>query len=258
MWAMSTNRIAPTPWAIVGHPLEVPQARIGRRAADDELRAGPRGPGPPSRRSRSARCPRGRRTAWTSYSRPEKLRAMPWVRWPPWARFMPRIRSPGCEDAEVGGHVGLGARVRLDVDVLRTREQRERALLGEPLGDVDVLAAAVVALAGQALGVLVRQPRALGLHDRGRDVVLARDELDLVVLAAPLAEHRLPQDGVDAPRSTRARRPAGGEIVMARRLLPAAPGPPHRAAGAPEPYLPTNEGAVGMPDPCRDVHPRPD
>ena len=65
------------------------------------------------------------------------------------------------------------------------------------LGDVDVLAAAVVALAGQALGVLVGEPRALGFHDRGRGVVLARDQLDLVVLAAALAEHRGPEDGVD-------------------------------------------------------------
>ena len=83
---------------------------------------------------------------------------MPWVRWPPWARFMPEDPVARLEDAEVGGHVGLGARVRLDVDVLGAGEERERALLGEPLGDVDVLAAAVVALAGQALGVLVRQP----------------------------------------------------------------------------------------------------
>ena len=97
------------------------------------------------------------------------------------------------EDAEVGGHVGLGAAVRLDVDVLRARVQGQRPVLGESLGDVDVLAAAVVALAGQALGVLVGQPRALGFHDRGGDVVLAGDQLDVVVLAATLALHRVPQ-----------------------------------------------------------------
>ena len=101
------------------------------------------------------------------------------------------------EHAEVGGHVGLGAAVGLDVDVLGAREQGEGALLGERLGDVDELAAAVVALARQALGVLVGQPAALGLHDRRRDVVLAGDELDVVVLAAALALHRLPQLGVD-------------------------------------------------------------
>ena len=51
------------------------------------------------------------------------------------------------EDGEVGGHVGLRARVRLDVDELGAREERQGALLGEALDDVDVLAAAVVALA---------------------------------------------------------------------------------------------------------------
>ena len=94
---------------------------------------------------------------------------MPWVRWPPWSSFIPRIRSPGLDHAEVGGHVGLGARVGLDVDVLGAGEEAAApARWASVLGDVDELAAAVVALAGQALGVLVRQPAALGLHDGGR------------------------------------------------------------------------------------------
>ena len=103
----------------------------------------------------------------------------------------------GLDDAEVGGHVGLGARVRLDVDVLGAGEQLQGPVAGEVLGDVDELAAAVIALAGQALGVLVRQPAALGLHDGGRRVVLRGDQLDLVVLAVALALHRGPQLGVD-------------------------------------------------------------
>jgi hypothetical protein len=104
----------------------------------------------------------------------------------------------GADRAQIRGHVGLGARVALDVDVLRPREQLERTLLGEPLGDVNELAPAVVALAGQALGVLVRQPAALGLEHGRIDVVLAGDELDLVVLPAALADHRRPQLGVDS------------------------------------------------------------
>ena len=103
----------------------------------------------------------------------------------------------GADRAEVGRHVGLGPRVGLDVDVLGAGEQRQGALLGEPLGDVDELAAAVVALARQALGVLVGEPAALRLEDRREDVVLAGDELDLVVLATALADHRRPQLGVD-------------------------------------------------------------
>ncbi len=101
------------------------------------------------------------------------------------------------EDAEIRRHVGLRTGVRLDVDVLGAGVQRERTLLREPLGDVDVLAPAVVALARQAFGVLVGEPRTLGFEDGSRDVVLAGDELDLVVLPASLAEHRLPQDRID-------------------------------------------------------------
>ena len=99
--------------------------------------------------------------------------------------------------AEVGDHVGLGAGVGLDVDVLGAGEEGQGPLLGEPLGDVHVLAAAVVALAGQALGVLVGEPAALGLHHGGPDVVLAGDQLDLVALAAALPSHRLPELGID-------------------------------------------------------------
>ena len=96
--------------------------------------------------------------------------------------------------------------VRLDVDVVGAREQRQRAVAGEVLGDVHVLAAAVVALAGQALGVLVGEPRALRLEHRRVDVVLARDQLDLVRLAVTLRLHRRPQLGVQV----RDRRPGGG------------------------------------------------
>jgi hypothetical protein len=71
---------------------------------------------------------------------------------------MPRIRSPGVQHGEEGREVRLGARVRLDVDVLRAREEGEGAILGEPLHDVHVLAAAVVALARQAFRVLVGEP----------------------------------------------------------------------------------------------------
>jgi hypothetical protein len=63
---------------------------------------------------------------------------------------------------EVHRHVRLRAGVRLHVGVLRP-EQRAGAVDRELLGDVDMLAAAVVAPAGIALGVLVGEidlPRA--------------------------------------------------------------------------------------------------
>jgi hypothetical protein len=59
------------------------------------------------------------------------------------------------EDAEVGRHVGLRARVRLDIHVLGARVEGERTVLGESLGDVHELAAAVVALAGRPSAYLL-------------------------------------------------------------------------------------------------------
>ncbi len=79
------------------------------------------------------------------------VRQMPAV-----ARFMPRIVSPGFSMREVHRHVRLRAGVRLHVGVLGA-EQRLRAVDRELLDDVHVLAAAVVALARIALGVLVRE-----------------------------------------------------------------------------------------------------
>ena len=101
------------------------------------------------------------------------------------------------EDRDVRRHVCLRAGVGLDVDVLRAGEQRERPLLGESLDLVDELAATVVALAGQALGVLVGQPRALRFEDRREGVVLAGDELDLPALTLALADHGRPKVGID-------------------------------------------------------------
>ncbi|MNR44209.1 hypothetical protein D3C85_1629200 [compost metagenome] len=67
------------------------------------------------------------------------------------------------------------------------------AVDGQLLGDIDVLAAAVVALAGIALGVLVGQLAALRLHHARAGVVLGGDQLDVVFLALRLGLHRGPQ-----------------------------------------------------------------
>ena len=88
--------------------------------------------------------------------------------------------------------VSLGAGVGLDVGVVTT-EDLQGTLDSERLGDVDDLAAAVVALAGVALGVLVGQDRALGLEDRAGNEVLRGDHLQGLALAGELAV----QDGGD-------------------------------------------------------------
>ena len=94
-------------------------------------------------------------------------------------------RVAGLGQGEVGRHVGLRAGVRLDVGVLGA-EELLGPVDGELLDLVHHLAAAVVALARVALGVLVGEGRAGGLQHRRGDEVLAGDELEPVGLAAGL------------------------------------------------------------------------
>ncbi len=93
---------------------------------------------------------------------------------------------PGRHQRQVHGRIGLRAGVRLHVDV-GGAEQLLGAIDGQLLGDIDELAAAVVALARIPFGVLVGQHRALGFQDPGAGVVLRGDELDMVFLALLLA-----------------------------------------------------------------------
>ena len=75
-------------------------------------------------------------------------------------------------------------------------EQLGHPLDRQLLGDVDVLAAAVVALAGQPLGVLVGEHRALRFEHGAADDVLRRDQLDLVALAPELAADHVGDLGI--------------------------------------------------------------
>jgi len=97
---------------------------------------------------------------------------------------------------EVHGHVRLGAGVRLHVGVLGA-EQFLGPLDGEFFGEIDELAAAVVALARVALGVLVGHHRAARLQDRLGGVVLAGDHDQLVVLLLGLAADGVGNGRVD-------------------------------------------------------------
>ena len=93
-------------------------------------------------------------------------------------------------------HVRLRARVRLDVRVLRA-EERLRAVDRQLLDLVDDLAAAVVALAGIPLGVLVRRHRADRLEDGRPREVLRGDQLDLAALAVELGRDQLGDVRID-------------------------------------------------------------
>ena len=78
--------------------------------------------------------------------------------------------------------VHLAAAVGLDVGVFAA-EQLLGTLDRQVLGDVDILAAAVIALARIALGILVREYRALRGEHRRRGEVLAGYQLDGGTLA---------------------------------------------------------------------------
>ena len=101
----------------------------------------------------------------------------------------------GAQQGEVHGLVGLRTGMRLHVGVVGA-EQLLHAVDRQLLGDVHVLAAAVVALVRVTLGVLVGQHAALGLQHAGAGVVLAGDQLDVILLPARLVGDGLGQFGI--------------------------------------------------------------
>ena len=106
--------------------------------------------------------------------------------------------------------IGGGAGMRLDVGEAAA-EQSGHPLDRQPLGNIDELAAAVIAPARQAFGILVGQHRALRFEHGAADDVLRRDQLDLVALAA-----KLERDGIGDLRIAVGQR--GGKQAFVRRL----------------------------------------
>ena len=94
------------------------------------------------------------------------------------------------EEGEIDGDVRLRAGMRLNIGVLRA-EELLGPLDGERLDLVDILAAAVIARAGIALGILVGQVTSHGLKHSLTDKVLRGDQLDMVPLALQFTHHAL-------------------------------------------------------------------
>ena len=92
------------------------------------------------------------------------------------------------QQRRVHGHIRLRAGVRLDIGMVGAEEPRH-AVDGQTLDLVDVVAAAVIARAGVALGVLIRQVAAHGLHHGRARKILGRDQLQMVALAPQLPLH---------------------------------------------------------------------
>ena len=143
--------------------------------------------------------------------------------------------------------------MRLDVGVLGP-EELLRAVDGELLDHVDVLAAAVVAPAGVALGVLVGQHAADGLHHRRAGVVLAGDHLQPVLLALGLGAQQARDGRVDLGDVLR-------EVAVVVDELTTSPGcpflrpcgTPHSERDTPRPRRerPQRRRSTAVPDPGR-------
>jgi len=95
----------------------------------------------------------------------------------------------------VHGEVGLGAGVGLHIGIIGA-EELLGPLNGDVLHHVHALTAAVVALAGIALCVLVGEDGAGGGQDSGADDVLRGDQLDVLLLAVVLGADGLSHLGI--------------------------------------------------------------
>ena len=85
------------------------------------------------------------------------------------------------QQRHIDGGIGLGARMGLHVGMFCTKK-RQRTLDANLLGDVNVLAAAVISPSRIALGILVRQNAARRRQHLGENVILAGNQFDSVRL----------------------------------------------------------------------------
>src|SRR5580700_10193338 len=104
---------------------------------------------------------------------------------------------PRLDESEIRGGIGLRARMRLDIGV-RGAEELLRPVDRQLLDDIDEFAAAVVALARIAFGVLVGEHRALRSEHARTCVVLRCDKLDVLFLAAYLSGERRGELGIES------------------------------------------------------------
>ena len=101
----------------------------------------------------------------------------------------------GLQERQLNCHVGLGAGVGLDIGKFRTKQVLS-PLDAQGLDLVHILAAAVVALAGQTFGILIGQDGAhSGDHCSGSEV-LGCDQLQAVLLTLQLPAHHGRQFGI--------------------------------------------------------------
>ena len=88
--------------------------------------------------------------------------------------------------------VSLRTGVRLDVGCIST-EQLLQTINGDLFGNIHVLAATVVTLAGIAFSIFVGELGALCFHDSLAHVVFRRDQFDVIFLTLHFGLHGLPE-----------------------------------------------------------------
>ena len=112
--------------------------------------------------------------------------------------------------------------MRLDIGKVGTK-QRLGTIDCELLNHIHMLAPAVIALAGIALGVLVGEQRTGRFEDAGAGMILGGDELDMIFLALRLGRNRLRELGVE---------PRNAHVLTKHRLI----------------LISTNGGMLGLAD----------
>ncbi|MBA7477379.1 hypothetical protein ES707_12788 [subsurface metagenome] len=165
--------------------LEVPRARVGGAAGDDQLRLHFLGPaGNRVHIDELILAPHGvvlRVEPLAGHVDGRTVGKMPAGR-----EIKAHEGVAGLQQRQEHRLVHLAAGVRLHVGKLRA-EQLLRTIDRQRLGDVDPLATAVVARARIAFGVFVGHHRALRLQHGAADDVFGCDQLDLMPLPAELA-----------------------------------------------------------------------
>ena len=167
----------------IGHALEVDRARIGRGAAHDQL--GLELVGHALDGVVVDRLVVGQAVAVEIVQAAAEVHGRAVREMPAVVEAHAEHRIARLDEREIGGQVGVGAAVGLHVGEFRA-EQLLGALAGELLDDIDLFAAAVVALARIAFGVFIRKDAAHGLHDGRTREVLRSDQLDGIALARKL------------------------------------------------------------------------
>lgn len=90
-------------------------------------------------------------------------------------------RVPRFQQGEVGSHVGLRPRVRLDVGAVGA-EQRQGPVDGQLFRAIDKFTSAIVAFLRVTLGILVGQNAALGRHDGAAGDIFRCDQFQVGLL----------------------------------------------------------------------------